>query len=181
MAAPATTKGFQWRPCVAEWNTFDAMELPARRLSQVTREAKSGNRSEVTISRPPSDPSSEKQARRLASLRHKSERAPSVQVGSWFSSWRGCTRTSSFWWGGGGATQFSAIFTRRQRVSPKSSQPRCSNMLHTRYFRRLALATSAKQHSRALKAPSTRGFCRPATGSVWYWRHKYCLFSPLIV
>ena len=106
---------------------------------------------------------------------------PPFRGGGWFSSWCGWTRTPSAWWGGGGATQCSATSTQWQIVSPKASQPRCSNMSHTRYFFRLTPATSAKQHSRDLKAPSARGFCRPGTGSVWYWQHKYRRFSPLIV
>ena len=32
-ATSATPKGIQWRPCVAEWHTFDAMAPPTRRLS----------------------------------------------------------------------------------------------------------------------------------------------------
>ena len=157
------------------------MEPSARHLSQVTRTSKSGNRSEGTTSRPPSELSSKHQARQSALSRHKPEHAPSVQGGGGFSSWCGWTRTPSAWWGGGVATLCSATSTEWQMFSPKASQPRCSNMSHTRYFFRLTPATSAKLHSRDLKAPSARGFCRPGTGSVWYWQHKYRRFSPLIV
>ena len=56
MAAPATPKGVQWRPCIAEWNTFYAMAPPVKRLSQVSRRPSSGNRTEGTTLFPPSDP-----------------------------------------------------------------------------------------------------------------------------
>ena len=62
MAAPATPRSVQWRPCIAEWHTYDATAPPVRRLSQVSRKATSGNRSKGTTSRPPSEPSHNQQS-----------------------------------------------------------------------------------------------------------------------
>ena len=154
--APVTPKCVQWRTCVAEWHTFDAMALPARRLSQVSRRPPSGNRSQGTTSRLPSDPSSERQAQKLGSPRQTSAHDHYEQAGPWISSWHGWTETPSAKWGGGGVIQCSATSTEQQRVSPKASQKRCSNMAHTRSFFCITPTTSAKRHSRALKAPFTR-------------------------
>ena len=68
-AAPATPRSVQWRPFVAEWHTYDATATPARRLSQVSRKATSGNRSKGTTSRPPSEPSYNQQALQSVSPR----------------------------------------------------------------------------------------------------------------
>ena len=169
----------KWRPYVTEWHTYNATDPPARRIYQVSINATSGNRSEGTTSRPPSEPSSDQQSHQLVSPSWISACTPSVQGGAWLYSWRGWTHTPSAWWGGGKATQLSSTSTRQKIVSPRAYRPICLNMEPTRSFCQLAPGTSATQHARAFKAPSPRGFYRPGIVSVWSWRHKYCLFSPL--
>ena len=80
-AASTTPRVIQWQPYVSEWHTYDAIAPLEIRQSQVTRKATSGNRYEGTTSDPPSEPSSEQQARRSNLPRQKSVRIPSVQGG----------------------------------------------------------------------------------------------------
>ena len=101
MAAPATPRSVQRRTYVSEWHTYDATAPPARRLYQFSIKATSGNRSKGKTSRPPSEPSYNKQALQSVSPRQKSARTPSVQGGAWLSSWSKWTQTPSAWWGGG--------------------------------------------------------------------------------
>ena len=150
-----------------------------RHLSKVSIKATSGNRSEGTISRPPSEPLSDQKARKSVSPRRTLACTPSVQGVCGSPHGAGGPRHHPSVGGGGVATRLSATSTLWQRVSPKAYQPRCLNMAPTRSLYQLNLENSSTRRSRALKDPSTRGFWRPGIGSVWSWRHKYFVFSPL--